>query len=120
MPILNLSDLKEGMITAEAVKAQGRVVLGENSEITAKMLHLFKAWGVTEANIQLSSISQDSDEEVDLTDEEKQQIEKKVAGYFKFANLQNEIMGEIKRIMAKRETEEIVKQKAMDSLNQSE
>jgi len=53
MGVINLEDLESGMVLAADAKARnGRVLLNAGSVLTEKHLHIFKAWGVTEADIQ--------------------------------------------------------------------
>lgn len=50
---INLEDLKSGMTLASEVRARnGRLLVPAGKEITEKHLEIFKAWGVTEANIE--------------------------------------------------------------------
>ncbi|MBI2131822.1 MAG: hypothetical protein HYT99_03220 [Candidatus Tectomicrobia bacterium] len=53
MGVINVENLESGMVLAADAKARnGRVLLTAGSAITEKHLHIFKAWGVTEADIQ--------------------------------------------------------------------
>lgn len=53
MGIINLEDIQPGMILNGDIKDRsGRLLLGAGSELTTKHLKIFKAWGVTEADIQ--------------------------------------------------------------------
>ncbi|HEC20225.1 MAG TPA: HDOD domain-containing protein, partial [Gammaproteobacteria bacterium] len=52
MAILNLQDLKPGMVlAADAKHHSGRVLLAAGTELTEKHLKVFHTWGLTEADI---------------------------------------------------------------------
>ena len=53
MGVINIEDIRPGMILAESVKdRRGRVLLGEGSGITERHLKILRMWGITEADIQ--------------------------------------------------------------------
>jgi hypothetical protein len=53
MGIINLEDIRPGMILGCDLKDRGgRVLLSAAIEITEKHLRIFKMWGITEADIQ--------------------------------------------------------------------
>lgn len=59
MAILNLEDLKPGMVLAsEAKHLSGRVLLAAGVELTEKHLKVFHTWGLTEADIEGVDIEQ--------------------------------------------------------------
>ena len=59
MGVINLEDLQPDMLLADDVQAlNGRVLLRSGSRITEKHIGIFKAWGVTEADI--SGVSKDN------------------------------------------------------------
>lgn len=52
MGILNLNDLKEGMVLAGDIKNKhGNILIKGGNTLTAKHILLMKAWGVTEADV---------------------------------------------------------------------
>jgi len=52
MGILNINDLKTGMVLAQSTKNRhGVVILGKGNALTEKHIHSFKAWGITGVNI---------------------------------------------------------------------
>ncbi len=52
MGLLNINDLKVGMILAKpALNKNGTVILGTGSAVTEKHINFFKAWGVLEVDI---------------------------------------------------------------------
>ncbi len=69
MGVIYLEDLKPDMLLADDVHAlNGRVLLRSGSRLTEKHLGIFKAWGVTEADISGVSkgdISDSTAEEID-------------------------------------------------------
>ncbi len=72
MGVINLEDLKPDMLLADDVQAlNGRVLLRSGSRITEKHIGIFKAWGVTEADI--SGVSKD-----DIDDSTAEEIDPKV------------------------------------------
>ena len=53
MGILHIDDLEEGLALAEDVLSpQGMKIAGTGDKVTAKHLKAFKAWGITEVNVQ--------------------------------------------------------------------
>lgn len=53
MAILNLEDLKPGMVlAADAKHHSGRILLAAGVELTEKHLKVFHTWGLTEADIE--------------------------------------------------------------------
>jgi hypothetical protein len=53
MGLINIGDIRPGMVLAKDVKDRnGRVLLSAENELTDKHLKIFKMWGVTEADIQ--------------------------------------------------------------------
>jgi hypothetical protein len=52
MGILNINDLKVGMVLAlPAVNRHGAVILGEGKVLTEKHINSFKTWGVTGVDV---------------------------------------------------------------------
>lgn len=52
MGMLNINDLKAGMILAQAaVNRHGGVILGKDHLLTEKYINYFKTWGITEVDI---------------------------------------------------------------------
>jgi len=52
MGVLNINDLKTGMVLAQSAKNKhGVVILGKGNVLTEKHIHSFKAWGITGVNI---------------------------------------------------------------------
>ncbi|MDA1000192.1 MAG: hypothetical protein O2807_06710 [bacterium] len=52
MGAINIEDLQAGMVLADDVLTrEGRTLLRKGNQITQKHINIFKAWGVTEADI---------------------------------------------------------------------
>ena len=52
MPILNIDDIKPGMLLAEAVRNhQDQLLLESGRRITEKSIRVFKSWGIRRLNI---------------------------------------------------------------------
>lgn len=72
MCVINLEDLQPDMLLADDVHSlNGRVLLRSGSRLTEKHLGIFKAWGVTEADI--SGVSKD-----DISDSTAEEIDPQV------------------------------------------
>ncbi len=52
MPLLRIKDLKSGMIVAKRiVDKNGRLILSAGEKISSKHIRTFKAWGITEVDV---------------------------------------------------------------------
>ena len=52
MGMLNMNDLKAGMVLAQsAVNRHGAVILAEDNILTEKHINYFKTWGISEVDI---------------------------------------------------------------------
>lgn len=105
MAIINLDDLRAGMCVADAVKAQGRIIVGANVELSDKIIHLFKAWGVTEVSIKDDSIEDNKEQEEPIPEDVLAGIEQNLKNEFKFVDTSDEIANEIMRISRKKRIE---------------
>jgi len=102
MGILNLNDLKEGMVLAADIKNKhGNILIRESNTLTAKHILLMKAWGVTEADVVGFDRDQVEKEEMHaLSPEFIEAIEKELRAVFPpFDN--NPVMAEMYRIARK-------------------
>ena len=53
MGILNINDLKVGMVLAKAaLNKNGTVILGEGNILSEKHINFFKSWGISEVDIE--------------------------------------------------------------------
>ena len=66
MGILNINDLKVGMILAKSAKNRhGAVILGKGNALTEKHINSFKTWGITGVDIKDIDIDQLVKEEME-------------------------------------------------------
>jgi len=102
MGILNINDLKTGMVLAQAARNKnGTVILGEGSALAERHITSFKTWGVTEVDIQ----GVDSDQVVKevmeaLSSDVVESIEKELGALFPPFEA-NPVMEEIYKIVKK-------------------
>lgn len=84
MGILTVNDLKAGMILAQAAKNKnGTVILGEGGELTERHINAFRAWGVTEVDIEGVDSDQVVKEAMDaLSDDVVASIERELGELF--------------------------------------
>ena len=102
MGVLNLNDLKEGMVLAADIKNKhGNILIKEGNTLTAKHVLLMKAWGVTEADVVGFDRDQVEKQEMHaLSPELIESIEKELRAVFPpFDN--NPVMAEMYRIARK-------------------
>lgn len=112
MPLINLNDLKEGMVTAKPVSIQNRIIIGEGVKLTEKSIHLFKAWGVVTVEVVADNLTTDKDEEsTALNAQQLKEIYDTIDNRFRLVDENDEIMAEVKRIASKIETKEFLKAK---------
>jgi hypothetical protein len=108
MAIVNLSELKEGMVVARPVMVQGKVLLDQGKTLSAKILHILKAWGITEVEIKGDVGTTDSGFPADLPDPDVVLVRKLVEERLRGIDIDNnEIMTEVKRVMIKREVDRV-------------
>ena len=102
MGVLNTNDLKVGMILAEpALNKNGTVILGEGSALTEKHINLFKAWGVSEVDVEGVDSGQMEKEEMQaLSPEVVDAIQRKLDILFPACG-KNPVMEEIYRVVKK-------------------
>lgn len=100
MAILNLDELRQGMVLAAAVRDRsGRVLLAAGQEITEKSLRIFKMWGVTEAEIQ--GVNQEEAAALhpaDVDPEALRAAETRAAELFKYCRLGSPMIRELFRL----------------------
>ncbi len=54
MPVIRINKLKPGMVLDKnVVDRTGRLLLTSGHEVTAKHIRTFKAWGITEVDVEL-------------------------------------------------------------------
>ncbi len=102
MGVLNIKDLKAGMILDQPIiNKHGALLLDGGRELTDKHIEIFKTWGITEADIQGVDQEQLENEEMNtLPEHVLESIEHDLKNYFvDFEN--NKVMKEIYRITRK-------------------
>ena len=102
MGILNINDLKAGMVLAQsAVNRHGAVILGEGNVLTEKHINSFKTWGVTEVDIKGIDSDQVVKGEMEaLSNEIVESIQKELDEFFPPFEA-NPVMDEIYKIVKK-------------------
>lgn len=102
MGILNIHDLKAGMVLAQAAKNKnGTVILGEGSALTKRHINSFKTWGVTEVDIKGIDSDQVVKEAMDaLSNDVVESIERELDALFPPFEA-NPVMEEIYKIVKK-------------------
>jgi hypothetical protein len=101
---MTIADLKEGLVLAEPVQAQGRILLAAGATLTQNHLRIFKTWGVAEAAIE-------GDDPVegkvgfDLDSEEIRTIRVEIDKRFEKCNSDDEVIAALKKTILKRAVE---------------
>lgn len=107
MPVVNISELKEGMIVASPVVVQGNELLAAGKSVTSKVIHILKAWGVSGVDVIGETVSAEngfaSDVDSDVLDRIRSAIDYRMDRF----DPNDEYMVEIKRIMTKRAVQEM-------------
>jgi hypothetical protein len=100
MALINLDNLEPGMILATEVKDRsGRVLLSAGSEVTEKVLRIFKMWGVTEADIQgVEKADIEAKTVASLRPESLRSAELHVNTLFQLCDQDDQVIKELKRI----------------------
>lgn len=115
MTMINISELKEGMVVAAPVVVQGNVMVPEGKTLTAKMLHILKAWGITAVDVVGDVESVEEDFGVDIPSAELDKMREAVNYRLKSIKPDDEFMNEVKRIMMKRAVNDYVQAQERDS-----
>lgn len=110
MGLINISDIRAGMILAGDVKDRnGRVLLAAGQEISDKHLKIFKMWGVTDADIQ--GVVQEDMAAQDMASVDPavyQEAEQATAELFRHADTTHPGMKELARLSTLRRTRQSV------------
>ena len=115
MGILNLTDLKPGMVLEEdVITSKGTKLLPKGTELSERHLQIMSTWGVIEASVQgvtREDIAQERISDVSREDQERVQAEVDAM----FAGHENdELMSEIARVVMKIKVEHLQKAKTGD------
>ncbi len=110
MAILNLQDLKPGMVlAADAKHHSGRVLLAAGTELTEKHLKVFHTWGLTEADIDGVDPQQVAAEEYQEIDPAILQLaEQQNRERFRHTDLQHPAMAELFRLSIRNTARQLV------------
>jgi hypothetical protein len=102
MGILNINELKEGMVLAADVKNKhGNIMIRQSMTLSEKHIMLLKAWGIPEADVEGADRDQLHQEEMKtISPEVIEAIEKNLSEFFPPLD-GNELMSEIYRIAKK-------------------
>ena len=100
MGIIQIDDLEVGVELAEDVQSpQGMKIASQGDTITAKHVKAFRAWGITEINIQgadsQKSPTRDEEPEVNIP---KQQGIQKIDKLFEKTNRDNPVISELYKL----------------------
>ncbi len=119
MGIINLAEIKPGMVLADDLKHNnGRFLLSRGSKLTSKNIRIFKMWGVIEADIE--GVTQNDVEENVISQIEPaivEAAEKKVRKRFVHTNLKHPAISELFRCCKIRTVNEIKSKDPVDILN---
>ncbi|MCD6224644.1 MAG: HDOD domain-containing protein [Deltaproteobacteria bacterium] len=93
-----LDQLKEGMVLFEGARdINGRLLLGEGSEIKSSHISIFKKWGVTEVSIS-GEVDNQEDDKTGIDFELFERAAKNVKNIFQHAGLSHPFMKELFRL----------------------
>jgi hypothetical protein len=105
MGMLNINDLKAGMVLAQsAVNRHGTVILYEDNILTEKHINYFKTWGITEVDIKDIDCDQVIKQEMEtLANDVVESIERELDELFPSPATRgaNPVMEEIYKIVKK-------------------
>lgn len=104
MGILSLDVVRPGMILARDVKdRKGRVLLGQESEISEKHIKIFKKWGVMEVDVLgQGEHAAPGDPEAPLDPRAYDRARARTEELFRFANLEHPAVRELHRLITTR------------------
>ncbi len=113
MGVLNINDLKPGMVLADDVtNKHDNVLLGKGNQLNEKHIGVLKAWGVTEVNVEGVDREQvDREEAEGLPPEAVASVEQELKGSFPDFE-DNPLMQEIYRVVKKLKMKDMMAQKS--------
>lgn len=104
MGLINIEDVRPGMILGADVKDQnGRILLTSGHELTDRHVKIFKMWGVIEAEIQ--GVDREAIAEQSLADLDPAALElaeQKATELFRHADTENPVVKELFRLCTMR------------------
>lgn len=117
MAIIMTDHLKPGMVLNSDVRdITGRLLLGAEAKITEKHIHIFRTWGVTEADIQGVTESEAESEAPAVSDPLiVKQAEDELKELFLHVNLSSPVMKELFRLCSMRKIRTLTQENANGS-----
>ena len=102
MGVLNINDLKEGMVLAADVKNRHEdLLLKKGGELTKKDILILKTWGITEADVEgIDKVEVEKQEMQSLSSPIIASLERELTELFPAFD-DNPVMAEIRRIVKK-------------------
>lgn len=109
MGVINLAELKSGMVLAEEVRDRnGRFLLAKGTRLTLKYLRILKIWGVIEVNIEgISQRNVESNTGAQIDPTIMETAEKEIRERFVHTDLAHPATRELFRLCTLRKAEEI-------------
>ena len=119
MGVLNINDLKDGMVLAEDLKNRhGAMLLAKGRTLTGKDIFTLKSWGITEADVEGIDKEEVEKKEMEyLPPSVTESIEKELRGLFPEFN-NNPVMEEIYRIVKRFKLKQAITQTIEDEATQ--
>lgn len=111
---MTIANLKEGLVLAEPVQAQGRILLAAGATLTQNHLRIFKTWGVVEAAIVGDAHEAEGKEDIDLDPEELRSISMEIDKRFEKCNGEDEVISALKKKVLKRAVDRRIQKTAKD------
>lgn len=114
MGLISVADLQPGMRLASSVMdGNGRLLLGQGAEITAKHVSIFETYGIIEVDVEgASKEAFQSAALEDIGEEYVKKADAELQSRFRYTKLENEVVREVYRIALLRKAQQI---KQLDS-----
>jgi len=110
MGVINLAELKPGMVLAENLRDRnGRFLLAKGTRLTLKHLRIFKIWGVIEVNIEgISQKNVESNARAQIDPAIMETAEKEIRERFVHTDLDHPATRELFRLCTLRKAGELI------------
>jgi hypothetical protein len=102
---ISIDNIKDGMITAEAVEVQGRLLVKKGALLSRNHLRIFKTWGVHEVAIEREGTEPTNAAAKDPMTKNIGAVCKKIDFRFQKCNQDDEVIRELKRVVLERTIE---------------
>ncbi|MEE9465719.1 MAG: hypothetical protein V3W14_09145 [Candidatus Neomarinimicrobiota bacterium] len=104
MGIINIEDLQAGMVLAKDVtEARGQVLLTAGQTVQDNHLRIFKAWGVTEADVERVDQAELTSSAADSVDPElSREVHDQANSLFMFNNLDHPAISQLYNLYVRR------------------